>query len=125
MKRKRSRQLKTIAIVTGCLLLSPLIVPYLLIEHANADRRRKRNAKTFHCVQCGHLLGEAAIAKADRFCLDHVRELHHQFPHSRFRLVRNVWAICTECGARYNYLGNEQTYVLLPETDSDAVGRDN
>lgn len=124
MKRKRFERLKIIASVTGCVLLSPFIVPCLLIEQAVADRRRKREANNFRCVRCGRVLGQAAIAKANEYCRDHARELRQRFPHSRFRLVRNVWAICTECGARYDYLGKQRMYALLPDAVSDVVRRD-
>ena len=121
MKRKRQGRFKTIVIVVGCVLLSPIIVPYFLIESAFADRRRKRDAETFRCAQCGNVLGRASIAKADEYCREHVCELHKRFPGSRFRLVRNVWAICTECGARYNYRTKDRTYVLQSDEENTAV----
>ncbi len=122
MKRKRPRRFKTIVIIVGCILLSPIIVPYFLIENAFADRRRKRDAENFRCAQCGTVLGRASIAKADEYWCDHVRELHKRFLGSRFRLVRNVWAICAKCGARYDYRTKDRTYVLQSdETKSPAV----
>ena len=112
MKRKRPGRFKTIMIVVGSVLLSPIIVPYFLIENAIADRRRKREADNFRCAQCGTVLGRTSIATADEYWRDHARELHKRFPGSRFRLVRNVWAICSECGARYNYCTKDRAYVL-------------
>ena len=122
MNRKGSGRLTTIAIVAGCVLLSPLILAYSLIEDAVANHRRKRDANNFNCIRCGRVLGQAAIAQADKYWLDHVQELHKRFPHTKFRHVRNVWAICTECGAQYNYRNKDKTYVLLPETGPNLVG---
>jgi hypothetical protein len=121
MKRKRPGRFRTIVIVVGCVLLSPIIVPYFLIGNAFADRRRKRDAENFRCAQCGSFLGRASIAKADEYWREHVRELHKRFPGSRFRLVRKVWAICTECGARYNYRTKDRTYVLQSDEEENTA----
>ncbi len=106
--------------VTGCLLLSPVILPFALITGALTGRRRKRDAEEFDCVQCGSVLGQSAIDKADEYWRDHVRDLRQRFPGIRFRLVRKVWAICDTCGARYNYRTEERTFVLID--DAEAVG---
>ncbi len=121
MKRKGLGRFKTIVIVVGCVLLSPIIVPYFLIENAFADRCRKRDAENFCCAQCGNVLGRASIAKADEYWREHVRDLHKRFPGSRFRLVRNVWAICTECGARYSYRTKDRTYVLQSNEEENRA----
>ena len=119
MKRKR-QQFKTILVVIGCVVLSPMIVPYFLIENAFAARRRKRDAVDFHCIQCGNVLGGSAIEKADEYWREHVRELHLRFPGTKFRLVRDVWAICTFCGARYNYRRKDKTYMLKTDEDDGS-----
>ena len=126
MQRKRLGRYKTILIVIGCVLLSPFIIPYFLIENALADRRRRRDADNFHCIQCGNILGCISIAKADEHWREYVRELHRRFPGARLRLVRDVWAICAVCGASYNYRTKDKTYTLKPtELTIDVVPRAN
>ena len=119
MKRRRAGRFKTILIVIGCVIALPVIIPYALIATAFADRRRKRDADNFCCTQCGNILGQAAITKADEDWRQHVRELHKRFAGARLRLIRNVWAICAVCGAEYNYRTKDKTYILNPN-DNDA-----
>lgn len=120
MKRKRARRFTTILIVVGFVIALPVIVPYALITNAFADRRRKRDADDFYCIQCGNILGQASIAKADEYWRGHVRELHKRFPGGRLRLVRDVWAICTACGARYNYRTKDKTFTLQKDDNNAA-----
>ena len=112
MKRKRARQLNTVLVVIGFVIAMPVILPYALIANALTDRRRKRDAANCSCIQCGNILGQASIAKADEYWREHVRELHTRFPGVRLQLVRDVWAICDVCGARYSYRAKDQTYKL-------------
>lgn len=121
MKLKRAGRFKSIVIVIGCMIALPVIVPYALITAAFADRRRKRDADNFCCSQCGNILGQASIAKADDYWRQHVRELHKRFPGTRLRLVRDVWAICAMCGARYNYRTKDKTYILNPEDNNASM----
>jgi len=112
MNRKRARQLNTVLIVIGFVIALPVIVPYALIANALTDRRRQRDADNFSCVQCGKILGHASIAKANEYWREHVGELHKRFPGARLRLVRDVWAICDVCGARYNYRTKDKAFKL-------------
>ena len=121
MKRKRAGRFKTIVIVIGCVIAVPVIVPYALITDAFADRRRKRDADNFCCTRCGNILGQASIEKADDYWRQHVRELHKRFPGARLRLVRDVWAICAMCGARYNYRTKDKTYILKPDHNNASM----
>lgn len=117
MKRKRKRRFKTILVVIGCVIALPVILPYILIADAFADRRRKRDADTFTCTQCGNVLGRASIAKANEIWREHVRELYKRFPGARIHLVLNVWDICSVYGAQYNYHERDRTYILRPTQD--------
>lgn len=119
MKPRRARISKTILVVIGCVIALPVIIPYVLIANAFDDRRRVRDADNFCCTQCGNIVGRASIAKANEYWQQHVRELQNRFPGARFRLIRDVWAICTECGAKYNYSTKDKTYILKPN-DNDA-----
>ncbi len=121
MKRKRAGRFKSIVIVIGCVIALPVIVPCALITEAFADRRRKRDADNFCCTQCGYILGQASIAKADDYWRQHVRELHKRFPGARLRLVRDVWAICAVCGANYNYRTKDKTYILKPDDNNASM----
>jgi hypothetical protein len=119
MKPRRAGRFKTILVVIGFVIALPVIVPYLLIANTFDDRRRVRDADNFCCTQCGNILGQASITKANEYWLKHVRELHKRFPGARLRLIRDVWAICTECGAKYNYRTKDRTYIFRPN-DNDA-----
>ncbi len=121
MKRRRAGRFKTILIVIGCVIALPVIVPYALIADAFADRRRTRDADNFCCTQCGNILGQASIAKADEYWRQHVRELHKRFPGARLRLIRDVWAICAVCGANYNYRIKDKTYILKSNVNDASM----
>jgi hypothetical protein len=122
MKRPRAGRLKTVLVVIGCVIALPVIVPYVLIANAFADRRRKLDAEKQTCSQCGNVFGQVSIAKADEYWRAVVSELHTQFPGARFRLVRDVWAICSVCGAHYNYRVRDNTFILkLTQVDASVV----
>lgn len=112
MQRKLVRRLKTVLILIGCAIALPVLVPCALLAIALDDRRRKRDADNFTCIQCGNILGQASIAKASEYWREHVRKLHKHYPGGRLRLVRDVYAICTVCGARYTYSTRDKTYIL-------------
>lgn len=112
MQRKLVRRFKTVLILIVCMIALPVIVPYALLANALDDRRRKRDADNFTCIRCGNILGQASIAKANEYWREHVHELHNRYPGARLRLVRDVYAICTVCGAGYSYSAADKTYVL-------------
>ena len=119
------KAIQTIFFFIGCVIALPVIVPYALITYTLADRRRKRDADNFCCIQCSNILGQTSIAIADEYWHEYVHELHKRSPEARLRLVRDVWAICAVCGGRYNCRTRDKTYILNPgENNSSMVSGD-
>ena len=81
----------------------PVTLPLAVLLHAPDLRRLRAVADRFACLQCGEVLGRAALERADTIWVAHVEQLHREHPGYRFRLVRNVHAVCTHCGKRYRF----------------------
>lgn len=81
----------------------PVILPLVAVLHARDLRRRRIAAGAFACIQCGEILGTAALDRADADWAEHLARLYGEHPGIRFRVVREVDAICTRCGTRYRY----------------------
>ena len=92
-------------LVGGPLLLLglPILLPIAGLLHALDVRRRRRLAAGFPCLDCGEVLGRAALDRGDAAWTVHVAELWREHPGIRFRLVREVDAMCARCGAAYRY----------------------
>jgi hypothetical protein len=112
-----SRLLQTPAILGGAvffILALPVILPFVGVLHWRDKRRLHAAAKRLACQDCGQLLGERAVAAADVAWAARIERLRRRLPASiRFRVVRDLDAICTHCGARYEFMPQTREFVAL------------
>jgi hypothetical protein len=96
------------------LLLLPVIIPLVAFMHWRNDARMRKIAATLQCRRCGKPLGKEATRLADQTWANHLDSLKKQVPPgTRLRTIRNVHAICTNCGLRYRFY--EHTGRFMPE----------
>ena len=103
-------------------VLLPVILPVVAVLDALDRRRRRTAAAGFACVVCGRVLGDEALACADRVWGEHTAAAARAHPGARLRMVRTVHAVCPRCGTRYTFLNAERTFV--PEDQSAHAGTD-
>jgi RNase P subunit RPR2 len=60
-------------------------------------------ARRFACTDCGAIIGDAGVDRADALWHEHMKTLMAQNPHVRMRVARDLDAVCTACGARYRF----------------------
>ncbi len=96
----------------GALLPVLLLVAAVLVA---LDRRRVRAAEAFGCTHGGQTLGREGLALGDAAWTEHFAVLRRKYPHSELRVVRDVYAVCPHCGARYGYDKDARTFRLLPD----------
>ena len=97
------------------LFLLPVILPVVAVLEARDRRRRVRAAVAFACVRCGQILGREGLARGDAAWAEHFFALQRAHPHSKLRVVRDVYAVCPRCDARYGYDEEARTFRLLSE----------
>ena len=68
-------------------------------------------ARGFACKRCGALLSEQGVALADALWERHVQHVFEQKAAVKQRIVRNLDAVCVECGARYQYDHDRSTFA--------------
>ena len=89
----------------------PVALPIALVQHRLIEGRRRRRAEQTPCVQCGAGLGKAALDRADAAWSEHLAKWHREHPQMRFRMVRQVWAICAQCGQEFGYDEKTDAFV--------------
>jgi hypothetical protein len=99
----------------GFVLLLPLFLPLVVVWNAFHIHRLRSAASRFACSGCGQVLGKEAIRLADREWAKHMHEMSVRFPGARFRVVRDVHAICPKCGKQYRFLEKSRTFAETPE----------
>ena len=110
---RRSRwlfSLHVLVIATVLVVGLPALLPLAASLHVRDRRRRRRAAETFACTRCGAILGAAALARADVEWAEHVAQLCREHPGYRFRLVRELDAVCIRCDAPYHYEEERRTF---------------
>ncbi len=112
LHRRAARRARRSRVVCGLFVLVcaailtvslPVTLPLVALSHARDLRRLRALADFLPCVQCSEILGKAALERADTIWAAHIEQLHREHPGYRFRLVRDVHAICTHCGQRYRF----------------------
>jgi hypothetical protein len=98
----------------GFLLLVPVLLPIGLVLHGTHRHRVRSAAGRFRCPGCGRVLGREAVRLADVAWDRRMREKREQHPDVRFRVLRDVHAICPACGRRYRFIENGRTFVDAP-----------
>ena len=100
------------------IVLLPVLLPVALVLHARDLRRRRVSVARFVCVGCGQVLGLGALARADTAGAEYVEKLQREHPGYRVRLLREVDAICLQCGTRYHFDEKKRTF-RVPEPKYD------
>jgi predicted RNA-binding Zn-ribbon protein involved in translation (DUF1610 family) len=108
--------------IISIVLLSPIIIPILLILCSIDDLQKRKAADRFPCTNCGHILGSPAIDLADIKQQELIDRLQREHPNMKLRLsARTVHAICTRCGTQFTYLDKTRTFKAVPKTLTDAL----
>jgi predicted RNA-binding Zn-ribbon protein involved in translation (DUF1610 family) len=94
----------------------PLIIPAAAILHWLHRRRLHAAARLFACPACGAILGDEAIRRADEAWSRHWADLGEKNPGIRFRtgpqrIIRQIDAICPQCGAGYKFAGRGKIFA--------------
>ena len=116
-RARRSEVLAGLMVFTGLVVLMislPVTLPLVAVLHAREMRRRRLAVENFACAVCGNVLGEPALARADTVWAGYIERLCREKPGYRFRLVRRVHAVCTRCGAGYEYDDSQRVFRPLP-----------
>ncbi|MBN70070.1 MAG: hypothetical protein CME32_12430 [Gimesia sp.] len=95
-----------------CMLLLPVILPLTVLGQKRYQKRLRGLAEKYVCVECGELLGTEAIQLADERWEEMSEERRRRSPNIKFRLVRNLQAICPHCGCEYRYQEAEATFIV-------------
>jgi hypothetical protein len=95
----------------------PVAVPIAIVLYMWDRRRMRVVAARTSCECCGAPLGVASLRRADTEWARHAAALQHAQVMMRLRLIRRVWAICTACGAEYDYDARTHTFhrIVLPD----------
>jgi predicted RNA-binding Zn-ribbon protein involved in translation (DUF1610 family) len=95
----------------GMVIFLPILLPIGLISHGIYLLRLRAAANRFKCVGCGQILGRKSIELADDEWARHMRELMDRNPGVRLRVVRNLHAICPNCGKQYQFDEKTRTFI--------------
>ncbi len=120
LKRRARRNgclfgLLTVSVAVVVIVGLPIILPLVAALHTLDQRRRRTAANVFTCVRCGKILGSGALALASAQWAEHMARLHREHPGYRFRIVRDLDAVCTRCGTSYRYDEIQHTFRTRPE----------
>lgn len=95
-----------------CMLLLPVILPLTVLAQKRYQKRLRGLSEGFACVECGQILGVEAIQLADERWEEMSEERRRLYPHIKFRLVRDLHALCPHCGCEYRYQEAEATFIV-------------
>ena len=104
MLQRFGLQILVAAVLAVCVLALPVIIPVVHFLEKRDHQNRQKVAARFQCEACGTVLGLDALHRADTVCTEEWAKRKQERPGVRYRLrPRDLWAICTACGADYNY----------------------
>ncbi|MEM1032800.1 MAG: hypothetical protein AAGN82_20815 [Myxococcota bacterium] len=95
------------------LLFMPVLAPIGLARGWLTQRRKRRDALSFRCIECGHRLGHEAISQSNEQWDAEVRARQRANPDVKFRLERPHDAICGRCRVAYRYLESGRCFERL------------
>jgi|SRR6266545_6318171 len=113
-KLARSKLLGSLITIAFVLLL-PIILPVALIQDQIRTRKIKRIICAFVCASCGTRLGTEAIRLGNERWAAIVSDLHARFPDRKLRVLRDVHAVCPNCGREYMYRDADRSLVFRPQ----------
>jgi hypothetical protein len=115
--RRSARSLQIPGLIGGAvffIIALPVVLPLVGVLHWRDTRRLSAAAKLVACQSCGQVLGERAIEAANAAWAARLKRVQSRLPVGiRFRMVRDLDAICTNCGARYEFLPKTREFVPL------------
>ena len=95
------------------ILAIPALVPVAIAAELLRKRRLRKSVITFHCLQCGSILGAQSIHLANKKWASILTAILNSHPDDvRLRIVRDLDAICPDCGCPYVYRDQERTFVV-------------
>ena len=98
-------------VVVALVLALPVLLPCAFVRHWISQRRLRNAAQSLPCPSCGRPLGIEALRAAEERWRAHAAELRRANPGVRLRLVRQLHAMCTACGARLQFREESRTFV--------------
>src|SRR5579871_1587260 len=102
-------------LLTPCYIAFLPIVVALWLAHRNDLISLRKTANEFRCVSCGMILGMKSLELAETECMRHMEELRRQNPGVKFRMIRNLHAICANCGTMFSFVKKDRTFVVTGE----------
>ena len=99
----------------GVVLLLPLIVPTALVMDSLYRYRLRSAAGRFACTGCGQILGRESLRLADIEWANRMEEMRIKHPDVKWRVVRDVHAICPNCWKCHRYLEEAKDFQEVPE----------
>lgn len=99
----------------------PLWLPLVALSHWLDQRRLHAAAERSACVACNQILGRKAVKLADQYWEKHMAELLKGTDGSvrfrRRRIVRKLHAVCSNCGAKYEFISQSRQFASLRKED--------
>jgi hypothetical protein len=116
-KRIAKNKLVGLLVTVTFVLLLPIILPLVLILDGLRTRKIKRIVCDFICVSCGTQLGVEALRLGNERWAAIISDLHKQYPGMRFRIVRDIHAVCPNCGCEYMYRDADCSLAVRPQPE--------
>ena len=104
----------------GFILLLPLILPTAFALNEIYLHRLRSATSRFVCTGCGQILGKQSLRLADVEWAKRMQEMRIKYPGARFRVVRDIHAICSKCGKQYRFLEQIRGFDEVPEKSPSA-----
>jgi len=96
------------------ILLLPITLPISIVLSAVDKHRIRSAARRSSCSGCGQVLGAKALQLADAEWAQRMQKMRDQHPHARFRIVRDIHAICPTCGRRFRFVEKDRSFFEVP-----------
>jgi hypothetical protein len=115
--RKRLARSKGFVFLIAALfiLLLPIILPIALIHDRLRVRRIAKIVCSFVCISCGTVLGTEGLRLGNERWKVILANHGASSPGARFRILRDIHAVCPKCGCDYMYRDVDHSLVLRPQ----------
>jgi predicted RNA-binding Zn-ribbon protein involved in translation (DUF1610 family) len=74
------------------------------------------------CENCGVILGAEACDLADETCMEESKRFADLYPGIKRRMVRQLYAVCSECGKKYSFNEKANAFEALAVPPRESVG---
>jgi hypothetical protein len=96
--------------------LLPFMLPVAAIQSQLHTRRLLKLVSDFVCLTCGTRLGAEALRLADERWATTIADRQAKYPGVKYRLVRDMHAVCPGCGCEYTYLDADRSLARRATT---------